>query len=954
MTGYGHEVGDALARHKGIHHISFTGSPTVGTLIQQVAGALQHAHQKGVIHRDLKPSNLMVVVEDAAPQVKVIDFGVARMMGDTGSEVTLAGQQWGTPAYMSPEQLAGQPVDTRTDIFSLGLTLYELLSGLPAREPQKPETAPSMQAPSRRLGRLPLMEQETSATQRGLSARQLSAQLRGDLDWIILKAAAAEPSQRYESAGALRDDLERYLSGQAVLAGPPSLTYWARKFIRRNKGKLAASTLAVLALVAVSIISVIYARQAERAQRGMREALYDARLTQAQALRRSGRPGQRLGALAAVAAAAQIRVSPQLRDEALAAMALPDLEVVASLDVMPEKDGFADYDFDSDLLVVGSYQNPVLERYHLRTGERLAPYHLPGMASGFIKFRIAPGGQRGVGYGLAAPDQEFTAMAILDTALGEIHGVVFDARSDREPAMFYDGTKRLATGMNGGGMAVCDGETGKVYHRIPSPEKVESIYAEETTRRLLVSMDSGRSWLIPYSDDAAPVELPSPAHCFRGALSPDGRIGLFGSMQGAFTFFNPGEVLAGGAPVFEVRPGHTDMVTFLHHASGGQYWLSSSWDRSTRLWTAGGGGLLSMDGRVFAMTQDGGHAAMVQGNRISLLRLAAAVECPAVSDYAKFKLRTALFSPDGKMAAISSAGRSGAENQGGTLLCRLPDLTPVATLGVLHTGAGFSAEGTKLISSGLATEIWDLSGLSPAGPGLPRLRAGTRLAEGTSQCVAVSADGRWFAAAMGQNRPENERAIRIFRQDTLAPGPVITYDARHFAVSGLAFAPAGQWLVSHYWKGAGFDVWDTVTGAHLAQGCPETESLKLDVNPTGTLMVTASASEMKIWTTSDWSCRRTLPLPAYSPFAHEVAWSPQGDRIACEGDRGQVRITEAATDELLATLTLPQNEPVSHLAWSPDGKTLAVSTPQQTFFYDLRKAAAHLLRLGIPSSFSGR
>ena len=215
------------------------------SLMEQAAAAVQHAHQKGIIHRDLKPSNIIVVEVDGRPVPKIIDFGIARTTEpERDADLTLAGQRWGTPAYMSPEQLSGQPVDTRTDIYSLGVILYELIAGVPAMArsiANRPNGGGEieMAPPSRRVTRLTADESVAAAGERSTTPRQLAGQLRGELDWIVMKAAAHDPARRYDSAGALREDLMRFQSGQPVTAGPPTARYRAGKFIRRHKVKLA-------------------------------------------------------------------------------------------------------------------------------------------------------------------------------------------------------------------------------------------------------------------------------------------------------------------------------------------------------------------------------------------------------------------------------------------------------------------------------------------------------------------------------------------------------------------------------------------------------------------------------------------------------------------------------------------------------------------------------------------
>ncbi|MFO0840669.1 MAG: serine/threonine-protein kinase [Phycisphaerae bacterium] len=245
-------------------------------LMIQVCQAIQHAHQKGIIHRDVKPSNVLVSAPDGKPTPKVIDFGVAKAVDsrsglDAGH--TEVGQLIGTPEYMSPEQAALSPlnIDTRTDIYSLGVLLYELLTGtLPLERGAlrrldfdqlcraiREQTPPR---PSARLRTLSTASAQPSPTDRpslseiainrASEPAPLRRQLEGDLDWIVLKALEKERARRYDSAGALARDLERFLEDEPVSAGPPSAVYRVRKFVARHRVGVVAAGLVLVALLA--------------------------------------------------------------------------------------------------------------------------------------------------------------------------------------------------------------------------------------------------------------------------------------------------------------------------------------------------------------------------------------------------------------------------------------------------------------------------------------------------------------------------------------------------------------------------------------------------------------------------------------------------------------------------------------------------------------------------------
>ena len=226
-------------------------------LFTQICAAIQHAHQKGVIHRDLKPSNVLVETHEGNPLVKVIDFGIAKAVEEGAEEKsmqTLQGQMVGTPAYMSPEQATGNPdIDTRTDVYSLGVLLYEIVTGeRPFSSAMLREAGISeMQRIIREVDPPRPSTRIATAVREGRSQETATLQrsLKGDLDWIIMKALEKQRDRRYESAAALSEDLQRHLQDQPVLAGPPTTSYRFAKFARRNRVALLASGVVLAALI---------------------------------------------------------------------------------------------------------------------------------------------------------------------------------------------------------------------------------------------------------------------------------------------------------------------------------------------------------------------------------------------------------------------------------------------------------------------------------------------------------------------------------------------------------------------------------------------------------------------------------------------------------------------------------------------------------------------------------
>jgi len=289
-------------------------------LFLQVCQAVQHAHQKGIIHRDIKPSNVLVTLHDGTPRAKVIDFGIAKALDHPLTDKTLHTELrsfLGTPAYMSPEQadLGTADLDTRTDIYSLGVLLYELLIGHTPFD-EKELTRSGLDSlrrilreqdplpPSRRFRNLPPETQTGIAARRRTDPSRLAHLLQGDLDWITLKALEKDRARRYATAHDLARDIERHLDNEPVLARPPGTLYRLGKLVRRHRAASLASGIALVALLSgLALATWQYADKSRAYQRALRAEREQARLRQeAETARRLAEQRAHLARLQAYAA----------------------------------------------------------------------------------------------------------------------------------------------------------------------------------------------------------------------------------------------------------------------------------------------------------------------------------------------------------------------------------------------------------------------------------------------------------------------------------------------------------------------------------------------------------------------------------------------------------------------------------------------------------------------------
>jgi WD40 repeat protein/serine/threonine protein kinase len=854
-------------------------------LFLQVCQAVQHAHQKGIIHRDLKPSNVLVMLNDGRPLVKVIDFGIAKALGQQLTDKTLFtgfAQMVGTPLYMSPEQaaLSNIDVDTRSDIYALGVLLYELLTGTtPFDKDRFKEVGYDElrriireEEPPRPSTRITTLGQAatTLSTQRKSDPKRLSQLCRGDLDWIVMKALEKDRNRRYESSSALAADVQRYLGDEPVLACPPSAWYRFRKLARRNRRALvmvSALTLAALVGVGALAVSTFLVWQANKevwqANKDLKEALdgerreaYFQRITVAYH-ELTDNPAAALRAL---------EECPKdlrgwewhylMRLSRVEPLVLQDETKVNGVAFSPDGERLASAGADGAVKIWNS-----------RTGKVVLKFQAHG-GSSVVSVAFHPDRKH-----LASVGADRT-VKVWDLTTGQ---EVFQRSCDPVRDAAYtvafrppDGRQVAAGG--GGVVNVWDWETGQLVHTFPghSPQPIAVAFSRDGRH---LATGSGREG--PRIWDATTGA--GPLRTFPGyrnpisalAFSPDGG----GLAVACFDRTVKVWDTTTGDPRFPALL-HTGNTLCVAYSPDGLRLASSGEDKTVRLWDA-------QTGREVLGLR--GHSGM----------------CVCVA-----------FSPDGWRLASASADRT----------IRIWDATPLQgdEGQALLTFTQHSDEirsvvcsrDGRIASAGLGgdVKVWDIA----TGHSSVEFNGRT----GAVFDLAWHPDGRRLAAA-----GSDEELFTVKVWDTLgSEKPIFLPRGReYFAV---AFSPDRRYLVTGRQKGA-VQVWDAGTGDEVATLGYHDQSVRAVVfSRDGKLLATASwDGEVKLWDATRLGEKqegRSLTRRARTPGPGvNVAFSPDGRRLATGGEHNTVLIWDLQSGQEPKTLWGHSGE-VYTLAFSPD------------------------------------
>jgi WD40 repeat protein/serine/threonine protein kinase len=899
-------------------------------LFIQVCRAVQHAHTKGIIHRDIKPTNVLVTLHDGEPLPKVIDFGVAKATGQQLTEKTLFtnfAQMVGTPLYMSPEQaeMTSVDVDTRSDVYSLGVLLYELLTGTTPLDKERLKRAAFDEVrriiredepprPSTRLSSMGEQARSISA-QRKSDPKRLGQLVRGELDWIVMKALEKERARRYETPNALARDVERYLRDEAVEACPPSALYRFRKFARRRKGLLSAMAgTAALILASAGMLAVSNVRVSKALERERRNSY-----------------GERISLANREWTANNLSRMEELLDEC------PDDLRGWEWRYLKQLRYSAHRPLVHDSPVLGAAFSP--DGHYLATATLTGVLRLWQTKDGH-ELRTWPAHQVAV-HGLAlSPDGRYLASGGLDGKVkvwemkkvlqGEVSEALLELKHDsvvRNVAFSPDsGRLAVASGRapkKTGEVKIWNMNTGRDELTLPFSTQVNGVQFSPDGRQIAAAADSLTVW-----DARTGRELFScrdPDGNLEGVAysQPDGRrLATVGGLIGV----HPNRRIMiwdarTGREIQSLR-GHVGGLRSVAFSPDGSRLASCGVDQTIKLWdTASGEEVFTLRGHLdnvfwVAFSADGNKLVSASVDKTVRIWDATVVEGEPTSEHLTLRghagaVTDVAFHPTDAHTLVS-AGVDGTVRVWNARSDKELDILRVPLSWIAK--AAYSPDGRRLATVSMElpraiTMIWDTATAKPTN----RYRSQT----GVDMCMAYSPDGQYVASA-GMASENMVYDVRVREVDT---GQLTSVAPNHeWPINGLAFSPNGRYLASGS-SDSTVRICEWKTGKQLSPLRPQFAARVAAVafSRDGVWLAAASWDRtVKVWNTTTWKLLHNLRDPTGAALC--VAFGPDR-RVVWGSTDGTVKVWDGPETEL--TLLRGHTSWVAAVSVNADGERIA-------------------------------